>query len=104
MEFNFEILVCSPNAKLAAYQTSGYLFTLLERTPDYKAKSSIRQNLKVLLSLLVPAPPWVGLPISHVFGLTWRNVMELLRGNTSIAFVHLRGGSSSHYRKRCSNE
>lgn len=99
-EFNFEIMVTAPNAKLACFETAGYLDTLLRQQPQYKAKSSIRQNLKVLLSLLLPAAPWVGPPLSSGFRVTWHNVMELLRGKTAIACVHLRGESSFHYRER----
>lgn len=98
-KFNFEIMVTAPNAKLACFETAGYLDTLLQQQPEYKAKRNMWQNLKVLVSLLLPTPPWTGPPTSHAFGLTWHNVKELLRGHTSIASVHLKGESSPHCRE-----
>ena len=90
-EFSFEIMICSQRAKEAAYETSGYLYTLLEQAPEYEAKSSVRQNLKSLFSLMVPEPPWSGPPVSHAFGITWKMVKELITGVIGITYVRIRG-------------
>jgi len=91
-KFSFEILVCAQEAKLAAYETSGYLYTLLDTKPEYRTRTSPWHNLKELLSLLLPEPPWSGPPLSHCFGITWGVVRDLLSGNIGIACVHLEGG------------
>lgn len=40
-EFSFEIMVRSQNSKLAAYETSGYLNTLLSVQPEYEARTPV---------------------------------------------------------------
>jgi hypothetical protein len=90
-EFSFEIMICSQRAKEAAYETAGYLYTLLEQAPEYKAKSSVRQNLKSLFSLMVPEPPWSGPPVSHTFGISWGTVKKLVSGAIGIAIVKVKG-------------
>lgn len=91
-KFSFGLVVCSQDAKLAVYETTGYLYTLLDTAPVYKARTSPWRNLKELLLLLLPEPPWSGPPLSHAFGVSWHTVKELLLGRTGIASVHLRGG------------
>lgn len=90
-EFKFAIMVCSGHAKLAAYEASGYLFTLLSEKGEYKGKTPVWANLRTLLSLLIPAPPWGGPPLSHAFGITWGTVKQLLTGAVGIASIKLKG-------------
>jgi hypothetical protein len=91
-EFNFEMLVCSQNAKPAAYETSGYLYTLLSEKPEYKARTPVWPNLRTLALLVLPAPPWVGPPICHAFGITWATVKKLVSGTIGVACIKARGG------------
>jgi hypothetical protein len=91
-EFSFAIMICSQRAKLAAYETTGYLHTLLSVEPEYKARTPVWPNLRTLASLVLPAPPWVGLPICHAFGITWSTVKRLVSGAIGIATVKVKGG------------
>jgi len=91
-EFNFQIMVCSQNAKAAAFETTGYLYTLLDTTPEYESKASNWSNAKMLLKLALPEPPWRGPPVSCCFGVTWGVVKRLLTGQLSIASLKLKDG------------
>jgi len=90
LEFSFEIMVCSQDAKAAAYETARYLFILLEKKPSYKRRTPILYNLMTLFSLMLPQLPWVGLPTSHHFGITWHTVRKLLAGATGIACLKVK--------------
>jgi len=98
-EFSFEILVCAQHAKTAAYESAGYTYAMLDTMPEYKTRTSPWHNLKELLSLLLPEPPWSGPPLSHCFGITWGVVRDLLSGNIGIACVHLKGKDSENITK-----
>jgi len=45
------------------------------------------QNLKGLIKLMLPTPPWAGPPLSRAFGVTWGMVLPLLTGRTGIIWV-----------------